>query len=88
VGVDAESPRVQAGYEVANALGRLNADKPFIGQRCTEVVTYARALRYLINAIHLYRRQSGATYDQIAHDIRRGRIEVRYDGNRIVVVTP
>lgn len=83
-----ESPDIKAGYEIANALGRLNADKPFLGKRCTEVVEYAKALRYFLNALHLYKRNSGATLDQIAREIRQGRIELRLDGARIVVVTP
>lgn len=82
------SPRIQGGYEVGNALGRLNADKPFLGKKCVEAVEYARILRYVLNAIDGYQDRSGDNLDTLRRHIRQGRVEVRCVGNRVVVVTP
>ena len=82
-------PQVEAGrYEIANALGRLNADRPKLGTRCTSEVTIARAIRYMLHALDLYQQASGRSAEQVARDVKRGRIEVRFDGSRVVVVTP
>lgn len=87
---DSGSPagEVQIGYEIGNALGRLNADLPFVGKRCTEVVEYARILRYVLNAIDGYQDRSGESLDTLQRHIRNGRLEVRCIGNRITVVVP
>lgn len=82
------SPRVQGGYEVGNVLGRLNADKPFIGKRVVEAPEYARIVRYVLNAIDGYHDRSGDNFDKLQRHIRKGRIEVRCVGSKIVVVTP
>lgn len=80
--------RVRGGYEIANALGRLNADRPKLGQRCTEEVTIARVVRYFLHALDLYQQATGCSLEHIAHLIRVGRIELRLQGGRAVVVTP
>lgn len=82
------SPKVSGGYEIANALGRLNADRPKLGVRCTDAVPVAKAIRYALHALDLYAQASGRTAAQVNHDIERGRIEMRVDGDRIVIVTP
>ncbi len=80
------SPRI--GYEVANALGRLNADRPKLGAVCVNEVVKARAVRYMLHALDLYQQQSGRTPEQINRDVATGRIELRLDGHHAVVVTP
>lgn len=84
----AEAPRAAIGYEVANALGRLNADRPKLGKACTSEVSVARAIRFMLHALDLHQQNTGASAEQIARDIRAGRIEVRLHGSRAVVVTP
>jgi hypothetical protein len=83
---DAGSTKI--GYEVANALGRLNSDRPLLGARCTEAVPIARAVRFMLQALDLHQQQTGHSTERIARDIRRGRIELRLDGNRAKVITP
>lgn len=78
----------QVGYAPANALGVLNVHKPHIAKRVTEVVEYARIVRYVLNAIDGYQDRSGESLDTLVRHIRRGRVEVRCVGNKIVVVTP
>lgn len=85
---EAASPRINAGYEVANVLGRLNADKPRIARRCTSVVEYARVIRWVLNALDGYQDRSGEDLEALRRHIHQGRVEVRCIGNRIVVVTP
>ena len=75
-------------YEIVNALGRLNSDRPKLGQACTEEVPVARAIRYMLHALDLHQQATGHSTAKIARDIRKGRIEMRLDGNRIVIVTP
>jgi hypothetical protein len=82
------SPRIASHYEIGNALGRLNADKPAIARRCIEVVEYARIIRYILNALDGYQDRSGESLDALQRHIRAGRVEVRCIGNEIVVVTP
>jgi hypothetical protein len=83
-----EAPRVQAGYEVANALGRLNADRQLLGARCMEEVVIAKSIRYVLFALDLYAQATGRTAAQVARDVRKGRVEVRMNGSRMTVVTP
>jgi hypothetical protein len=75
-------------YEIANALGRLNADRPKLGARCLDAVPVARAVRYMLHALDLYATQNGLTPERVAHDVVMGRVELRLYGNRAVVVTP
>jgi hypothetical protein len=82
------SPQASVGYEVVNALGRLNSDRPKLGEACTEQVPVARAVRYLLHALDLHQQATGHSCAKIARDIRKGRIEMRLDGDRIVIVTP
>lgn len=82
------SPRIEAGYEVVNALGRLNADKPAIGKRCTEVTEYAKIIRWVLNAIDGYQDRSGESLDTLRRHIHQGRVEVRCVGDKITVVVP
>jgi hypothetical protein len=79
---------LQTGPEIANVLGRLQVEKPFIAARVTSVVEYARIVKYVLAAIDGYMDRSGKDLATIARDIRHGRIEVRCIGNRIVVVVP
>jgi hypothetical protein len=76
------------GYEVANALGRLNSDRPKLGARCVEAVPLARAIRYMLQALDLHQQNTGHTVERIGRDIRAGRIELRLEGNRAKVITP
>lgn len=86
--MSATSPQVQAGYEVANALGRLNADRPRLGEACVSQVPVAQAIRFMLHALDLHQQNSGHSLERIRRDIRAGRIEVRLSGNHAVVVTP
>lgn len=81
-----ESPQLSGGYEIVNALGRLNADRPKLGERCTSTVTIAKALRLLLHALDLHQQQTGKTVEQINRDIRKGKIEMRFIGPRVVLV--
>lgn len=87
-GEAAGSTQVGVGYETANALGALNAYKPYIARRVTQVVEYARIVRWVLNALDGYQDRSGESLDSLARHIRHGRVEVRCVGNKIVVVTP
>lgn len=82
------SPSLSSNYEVGNVLGRLNADKPAIGKKCTEVVEYAKIIRWVLNAIDGYQDRSGESLDTLRRHIHQGRLEVRCIGNRIIIVTP
>ena len=83
-----DSPQIETGYEIANALGRLNADRPKLGNRCVNAVPIARAVRYMLHALDLYAQASGRTAEQVNRDIAAGRIELRLDGENMIVVTP
>ena len=78
----------KTGYEVANALGRMNADRPKLGAACTSQVPVAKAVRFMLMALDLHQQNTGHSAERIARDIRRGRIEVRFRGGRAVVITP
>jgi len=80
--------RIENRYEIGNALGRLNADRPFLARRVVQATEFARAVRFVLNAIDGYQDRSGDSLDQVARHIRKGRIEVRRNGDKIVVVTP
>jgi hypothetical protein len=82
------SPRLSSQYEIGNALGRLNSDRPALGQRCTEIVPIARAIRFMLHALDLHQQNTGHSLEKIASDIRRGRIEIRFEGSRAKVITP
>ena len=41
-------------YEIANALGRLNADQPKLGATASATTSYARAIAYFLRIIDLY----------------------------------
>lgn len=82
----AESPRLSGGYEIVNALGRLNADRPKLGARCTDNVALAKVLRLFLHALDLHQQQTGKTVAQINRDIRAGKIEMRFMGPRVVLV--
>lgn len=84
----ADSPRISSDYEIGNALGRLNADKPLIAQRCIEHPEYARIVRWVLNAIDGWQDRSGEPVDMVGRLIRHGKIEVRCVGNRITIVVP
>lgn len=42
------------GYEIANALGRLNSDQPRLGETASRTTSYARAIAYFLRIIDLY----------------------------------
>lgn len=51
----------QGGYEIANALGRLNADQPKLGELAGKTTSYARAIAYFLRIIDLYCQGRGIT---------------------------
>lgn len=81
-----QSPKLEAGYEVANALGRLNADRPKLATRCTNVVTVAKAIRLVLHMLDLHMQATGMTPEQVARDVRLGKIEMRISGGEITMV--
>jgi hypothetical protein len=86
--MSATAPEIKTGYEIANALGRLNSDRPKLGEACMSQVPVAKAVRYMLMALDLYQQQTGKSAEQIGRDVARGRIELRLDGNRATVVCP
>ena len=84
---DAARPRGDS-YEIANALGRLNADRPKLADACMGQVPVAKAIKFMLQAIDLHQQNTGASPEKIARDIRAGRIELRLRGGRAVVITP
>lgn len=81
-----DSPQLSGGYEIANALGRLNADRPKLGARCTENVVIAKVVRLFLHGLDLHQQSTGHSTTRIARDIRAGRIEMRFNGSKIVLI--
>lgn len=44
----------QVRYEVANALGRLYAERPKLAQVCNDLMSYARAVKLLLASVDKY----------------------------------
>ena len=81
-------PEATIGYEVANALGQMNADRPRLGELCTSCVPIAKLVRYVLNALDLYGQREAKDAFLVARDIDAGRVELRCHGARSVGVTP
>lgn len=79
---------IRSGYEIANALGRLNADRPKLGDRCLDAVPVAKAIRFMLHALDLHMQATGLSAEGVARQIRDGKIELRLNGNMAVVVCP
>lgn len=56
---------VTGGYEIANALGRLNADQPKLGEAASKTTSYARAIAYFLRIIDLYCQGRGVKTEDV-----------------------
>lgn len=68
---------MKTGYEITNALGRLNADQPKLGQVSSDTPAYARAIAYFLRIIDLYCQGRGVKTE----DVGKLTIERRVQGD-------
>lgn len=81
-----EPTRMTGGYEIANVLGRMNADRPKLGDACVNEVPVAKAIKFMLSALDLHCREADLTPHQVAKMIRKGRIEIQFDGPFATVI--
>lgn len=84
--VSEPSPKLGGGYEIVNALGRMNADRPKLATACVEKVTLAKVARLVLHVFDLHAQQTARTPERIAHDLATGQIEVRYEEGSILLL--